>query len=132
MDLKEIGGMDGIWTDEMHVSFLNCMEASFVKAMLRTTADRGFSSAAAASPPRNRLDRHLPDSADSTCCPARGGGGKSGVHRAQVRRDSRWRPYNASQDQVVPQFEREEEDQADGRCETRVAVKSGFSTEERA
>ncbi|KAK1303383.1 hypothetical protein QJS10_CPB11g00710 [Acorus calamus] len=115
MDLKEKRGMDGIWTDEMHVSFLNCMEASFVKAMLRTAADRGLASAA--SPPRNRLDRYLPDSADSTCSPARGGGGKSGVHRAQVRRDSRWRPYK-SQDQVVPQFERE--DQADSRCETRV------------
>ncbi|KAK1285726.1 hypothetical protein QJS10_CPB20g01657 [Acorus calamus] len=107
MDLKKIGGVDGLWTDEMHVSFLNRIEASFVKRMLGTAHDRGFyldkvDDDEAFVSSRIRLDRYLPDSADSTFdskryCTARGG--KSGVHRSRAKRASRSRPYSTSQDQ---------------------------------
>ncbi|KAK1306735.1 hypothetical protein QJS10_CPA10g00649 [Acorus calamus] len=109
MDLKKIGGVDGLWTDEMHVSFLNRIEASFVKRMFGTAHDRGFSldkvdDDAAFVSSRIRLDRYLPDSADSTFdskrnCPARGG--KSGVNRSRAKKESRSRsrPYSTSQDQ---------------------------------
>ena len=46
---------DGPWTDEKHLRFLNSMEASFVRTMLE--ANYGL---------RLRLDRHLPDTSDST------------------------------------------------------------------
>ncbi|KAK7270506.1 hypothetical protein RIF29_23701 [Crotalaria pallida] len=42
--------MSSVWTEEKHVHFLNTMEASFVTTMLH----------------RYRLDRHLPDTSDST------------------------------------------------------------------
>ncbi|KAK1258063.1 hypothetical protein QJS04_geneDACA020731 [Acorus gramineus] len=90
MDLKKIVGVDdGLWTDEMHVSFLNWIEASFVRRMLGTAHDRGSSldkvdDDAAFVSSRIRLDRYLPDSADSTFdskryCPARGGKKKKNV-----------------------------------------------------
>ncbi|KAJ1391070.1 hypothetical protein SESBI_36995 [Sesbania bispinosa] len=45
-----------VWTDEKHMHFLNTMEASFVRTMLPRYG--GFS--------HLHLDRHLPDTSDST------------------------------------------------------------------
>lgn len=47
--------LNGYWTDEKHVQFLNSMEASFVRAMFQSN-----------SHPLPRLDRYLPDTSDST------------------------------------------------------------------
>lgn len=44
------------WTNEKHMHFLNSMEASFVRSMFQNRAHRR----------RLRLDRLLPDTADST------------------------------------------------------------------
>ncbi|KAF7821090.1 uncharacterized protein G2W53_026545 [Senna tora] len=44
------------WTDEKHIHFLNVMESSFVTAMLRNNGNRLLP----------RLDRYLPDTAEST------------------------------------------------------------------
>lgn len=44
------------WTNEKHVHFLNSMEASFVRSMFESRNHRRCL----------RLDRHLPDTADST------------------------------------------------------------------
>lgn len=52
-----MGCLDGSWTNEKHISFLNWMEASFVKRMLKND---DFVDGDA------RLDRYLPDSAEST------------------------------------------------------------------
>ena len=43
------------WTDEKHVHFLNSMEACFVRTMLENNGRYN-----------QRLDRHLPDSSEST------------------------------------------------------------------
>ncbi|XP_057446256.1 uncharacterized protein LOC130738299 [Lotus japonicus] len=97
-------------TDEKHVHFLNTMEASFVRTMLdnknnhRRHHHRFL-----------RLDRHLPDTSESTLdmkhC-------RTGKHHAPSsdsvgqttkrtkRRSSQ--PCDSSQDQVVPQVENEE------------------------
>ncbi|XP_027367629.1 uncharacterized protein LOC113873626 [Abrus precatorius] len=42
-----------VWTDEKHLHFLNTMEASFVRTMLHRHTPL-------------RLDRHLPDTSEST------------------------------------------------------------------
>lgn len=49
-----------VWTDEMHVHFLNTMETSFVRTMLNRTYGYGGSTH------RLRLDRQLPDTSEST------------------------------------------------------------------
>lgn len=45
------------WTNEKHMHFLNSMEASFVRSMFENRTHRRR---------RLRLDRHLPDTSDST------------------------------------------------------------------
>ncbi|KAK7343675.1 hypothetical protein VNO77_12598 [Canavalia gladiata] len=46
-----------VWTDEKHLHFLNTMEASFVRTMLHRYG---------ASTHHLRLDRHVPDTSEST------------------------------------------------------------------
>lgn len=46
----------GGWTNEMHLRFLNTIEASFVQAMSKNVNYN----------PHLRLDRHIPDSYEST------------------------------------------------------------------
>ncbi|MED6139024.1 hypothetical protein PIB30_079970 [Stylosanthes scabra] len=48
------------WTEEKHVHFLNTMEASFVRTMLHRNGRESSGSW------QLRLDRHLPDSFEST------------------------------------------------------------------
>ncbi|KAL4278545.1 hypothetical protein GQ457_03G013500 [Hibiscus cannabinus] len=102
------------WTEEKHVSFLNSMEAWFVRTMLENN-DR-FSL---------RLDRHLPDTSDSTldCKPTRNNHtapGFIGTNRCKLKfkpdkrsRRSPHRPHGSSQDQVVPQIENRREDRGE-------------------
>ncbi|XP_058773442.1 uncharacterized protein LOC131647576 isoform X2 [Vicia villosa] len=49
------------WTDEKHVNYLNTMEASFVRSMFQNKT-----SSSNHNRPILRLDRHLPDSSEST------------------------------------------------------------------
>ncbi|KAI5347022.1 PREDICTED: LOC109804371 [Prunus dulcis] len=87
------------WTDEKHLQFLNSMEASFVRAMFERKDHRLL-----------RLDRYLPDTSDSTLDlktlnkTKKKGGRMDGGADKRLRRFSS-QPFNASQDQVVPQFE---------------------------
>ncbi|KAE9611298.1 hypothetical protein Lal_00011660 [Lupinus albus] len=88
-----------IWTDEKHVHFLNTIEASFVTTMLH----------------RYRLDRHLPDTSDSTSDskPNNINNNKHALLPSdsvvpRIKRRTRRRtsqPLNSSQEQVVPQLE---------------------------
>lgn len=70
MDLGERRRHDfdgGSWTDEKHISFLNWMEASFVKRMHeRDDQQQLLTYAAAAVDSHLPLDRYLPDGSDST------------------------------------------------------------------
>ncbi|KAK7314997.1 hypothetical protein VNO77_33529 [Canavalia gladiata] len=97
------------WTDEKHVHFLNSMEASFVCTMLENTHHhRHFL----------RLDRHLPDTSDSTLDLKPHPRRRTRKHHApsdsmgptgrRTRRRSS-QHCNLSQDQVVPQVENERE-----------------------
>ncbi|KAG6574168.1 uncharacterized protein LOC111449801 [Cucurbita moschata] len=103
------------WTDEKHVHFLNSMEASFVRSMYENLHHRR----------RLRLNRLLPDTADSTLDshqkyrknhhPTAGGGRMDGRSSRRSRRISSLPPISI-QDQVVPQMENraaEEEDEED-------------------
>ncbi|KAI3432085.1 uncharacterized protein J3R85_007468 [Psidium guajava] len=50
------GGGGTWWTDEKHLHFLDSLESSFLRTMFVRRSNR----------PVLRLDRHLPDSSDST------------------------------------------------------------------
>ncbi|KAL6005626.1 hypothetical protein ACLOJK_006196 [Asimina triloba] len=57
---------DGLWTNERHISFLNWIEASFVRRMLQNKDPRLLTCARGDRHHLPRLDRFLPDSAEST------------------------------------------------------------------
>ncbi|KGN57360.1 uncharacterized protein LOC101217506 [Cucumis sativus] len=103
-----------LWTNEKHMHFLNSVEASFVRSMFQNRAHRrGL-----------RLDRLLPDTADSTLDsphnhtknhPTSGSARINGRSTRRSRRISS-PPYTSTQDQVVPQMEKravEDEDERD-------------------
>ncbi|KAG2711193.1 hypothetical protein I3760_04G065600 [Carya illinoinensis] len=107
MDSHVPSHQTGSWTNEKHVRFLNTMEASFVRSMFESN-DRNVL----------RLDRHLPDSSESTLDSKAqrrekqygtsvGGGSRIDSPRADKRPRTRVssRPCNPSKDQVVPQLE---------------------------
>ncbi|RWR86611.1 hypothetical protein CKAN_01551800 [Cinnamomum micranthum f. kanehirae] len=102
MEFPEMRCLDGSWTNEKHISFLNWMEASFVKRMLKND---DFVDGDA------RLDRYLPDSAESTLDFDCGRNGKRvhekrGSDERRRRRDVvRERSSRRDNDQVVPQME---------------------------
>ncbi|XP_012474587.1 uncharacterized protein LOC105791181 isoform X3 [Gossypium raimondii] len=95
------------WTEEKHVHFLNSMEAWFVNTMLQSNDRYNL-----------RLDRHLPDSSDSTLdCKPRTKHSTPAVHfigktRSKMKKSrpvkrsmrSSSQPHDSSQDQVVPQL----------------------------
>ncbi|EOY23137.1 PREDICTED: uncharacterized protein LOC18605526 isoform X2 [Theobroma cacao] len=96
------------WTNEKHVHFLNSMEAWFVRTMLENDGRHNL-----------RLDRHLPDSSESTldCKPNQTrkkhatsdfigttGSKRKGRPDKRARRPPS-KPHDSSQDQVVPQIE---------------------------
>ncbi|XP_041006640.1 uncharacterized protein LOC121251444 isoform X2 [Juglans microcarpa x Juglans regia] len=104
----------GSWTNEKHVRFLNTMEATFVRSMFESN-DRNVL----------RLDRHLPDSSESTLDSkaqrrdkhaTSGGGSRKDSTRADKRPRARVssRPCNPSKDQVVPQLESKTDGDQDG------------------
>ncbi|KAB1210724.1 hypothetical protein CJ030_MR6G019885 [Morella rubra] len=109
MDSRLPALRNGPWTNEKHVHFLNTMEASFVRAMFDGNSRI------------LRLDRNLPDSSESTLDLKVQRRGKHGIPvsdtanigtgdrmdgRAEKRtRRGLSRPWNPSQDQVVPQLE---------------------------
>ncbi|KAK4363120.1 hypothetical protein RND71_018361 [Anisodus tanguticus] len=94
------------WTNERHVHFLNSIEASFVRALLENNN----------ATPLLPLDRHLPDSTDSTLDTPkerRRRFSTSGYQHEQgsridvekkTRRLSSQSSDISSQDQVVPQY----------------------------
>ncbi|XP_058104842.1 uncharacterized protein LOC131248540 [Magnolia sinica] len=146
MDLLEMGDFNGFWTNEKHISFLNRIEASFVRKMLENEDDCLLTYAHGALPShrhdydhhhRPRLDRYLPDSAESTLDFEEGNNrgktrvideivGRSGT--CDVREDGEktrkgsYRPYNASQDQVVPQLAHLKTDRDEERGVLEIAV----------
>ncbi|KAL5080976.1 hypothetical protein RYX36_009397 [Vicia faba] len=99
------------WTDQKHVNYLNTMEASFVRAMFQHK-----SSSSNHNPPILRLDRHLPDSSESTLDLKPHNRSRTRKYHApsdligpatrRVRRRTS-QPFNSSQDQVVPHVENE-------------------------
>ncbi|XVE58582.1 hypothetical protein DITRI_Ditri04bG0181100 [Diplodiscus trichospermus] len=119
------------WTDEKHVHFLNSMEAWFVRTMLENKDRYSL-----------RLDRHLPDSSESTLdC-------KQNIHTRKKRattsdfigttrskmkgrpsKSARRSPsqlHDSSQDQVVPQMENrsstgEEDEKELSQCSSCIA-----------
>ncbi|PON66437.1 hypothetical protein TorRG33x02_267850 [Trema orientale] len=114
---REMDSDEG-WTDEKHLRFLNSMEASFVRTMLESSTN-GISR----STRLLRLDRHLPDTSDSTLdlksqktIPKHGisseytclRGRMDGRAEKRSRRIVSSEPLNSSQDQVVPQLENRE------------------------
>ncbi|XP_050221371.1 uncharacterized protein LOC126671632 [Mercurialis annua] len=54
MDSAVTDNQPGPWTDEKHLHYLNSMEAAFVRTMLENSSHH------------LRLDRHMPDSSEST------------------------------------------------------------------
>ncbi|KAG5133939.1 hypothetical protein JHK82_025127 [Glycine max] len=103
------------WTDEKHVHFLNSMEASFVRTMLQNEGNSNSSTTRYSL----RLDRYLPDTSESTLdlkpnsrchrtvkhhAPSDSMGPTTRRTRIRTRSSQ---PYNSSEDQVVPQVERE-------------------------
>ncbi|KAG0457215.1 hypothetical protein HPP92_022032 [Vanilla planifolia] len=115
MDLKAIlDGVDGPWTEERHSLFLDCIEASFVRRVLRLDNDCDGSGSGRRIAARNGgagNDRRVPESdTDST--------GESRrrypvvnppVAGAAFCRNTRKRSVrlcDAPQDQVVPKLER--------------------------
>ncbi|KAE8705304.1 putative FAD-binding Berberine family protein [Hibiscus syriacus] len=102
------------WTEEKHVTFLNSMEAWFVRTMLDNNDRFNL-----------RLDRHLPDTSDSTLDCKRNApttrnhttSGFTGSNRCRMKvrpgkrsRRSSSRSLASSEDQVVPQVENRRED----------------------
>ncbi|GMI75514.1 hypothetical protein HRI_001220700 [Hibiscus trionum] len=102
------------WTEEKHTHFLNSMEAWFVRTVLENNDRFNL-----------RLDRHLPDTCDSTLdCKQNArrrkkhtNSGSIGTNRSRMK----FRPHKRStrppsqrraspQDQVVPQIENRRED----------------------
>ncbi|XP_058086088.1 uncharacterized protein LOC131233407 isoform X2 [Magnolia sinica] len=109
MDFQEKGESDGSWTNEKHISFLNSMEASFVRSMLRNDDRCSLLTYAQGHP---RLDRIIPDSAESTL-DLKNKSNRGKTHRTNIKssvgidkkmRKCSYRPDNASKDQVVPQL----------------------------
>ncbi|XWS50561.1 hypothetical protein CRYUN_Cryun12cG0097300 [Craigia yunnanensis] len=114
MDSHVPSNRNDSWTDEKHVHFLNSMEAWFVHTMLENNSRYNL-----------RLDRHVPDSSESTLdckhnIQKRKKNATSGspavdfisTTRSKVkgRPDKRSRrpssqPHESSHDQVVPQIE---------------------------
>ncbi|XP_015878048.1 uncharacterized protein LOC107414449 [Ziziphus jujuba] len=107
MDSHAMSSENEPWTDEKHANFLSSMEASFVQAMFGNNGGLVL-----------RLDRHLPDSSDSTLDSKPQRNKKHGISDLickRSRRDGRTgkrtrrvmpsQPLNSSEDQVVPQFE---------------------------
>ncbi|XP_038882735.1 uncharacterized protein LOC120073889 isoform X2 [Benincasa hispida] len=103
------------WTNEKHMHFLNSMEASFVQSMFENRNHHRR---------RLRLDRHLPDTADSTLDSPQKDDTKNhatSAVRINGRSSRRSRrisslPHTSTQDQVVPQIEKravEDEDERD-------------------
>ncbi|XXG67193.1 hypothetical protein AAC387_Pa06g0596 [Persea americana] len=102
----------GSWTDEKHLSFLNWMEASFVKRMHERDDQPSLTYAAVDG--HLPLDRFLPDGSDSTVDfqnrrpnineKKTQANDHDGARRATNGRRERKR-RNGSQDQVVPQLE---------------------------
>ncbi|XP_060203570.1 uncharacterized protein LOC132631874 [Lycium barbarum] len=93
------------WTNERHVHYLNSIEASFVRAMLENN-----------NAPLLPLDRHLPDSTDSTLDTPKqrrrrfstsdinmSSGSRIDIEK-KTRRLSSQSSDISSQDQVVPQY----------------------------
>ncbi|KAF2320340.1 hypothetical protein P3X46_030597 [Hevea brasiliensis] len=109
MDPRVASNQTGPWTNEKHLHFLNSMEAAFVRTMLENNGRL------------LRLDRYLPDSAESTLdlksqSQRRKKHTTSGIvgptPRTRVADRSDKRPrrlssqsHDPSQDQVVPQIE---------------------------
>ncbi|XAR71734.1 hypothetical protein NMG60_11018137 [Bertholletia excelsa] len=99
MEGKRVSDLSGSWTNERHMHYLSSIEASFVRAMLENH-DRLF-----------RLDRHVPDSSESTLDLKRERRRRhsiSDIPQRRLRSDKKTRrlsshPYTSSQDQVVPQ-----------------------------
>ncbi|XP_052206096.1 uncharacterized protein LOC127810587 [Diospyros lotus] len=92
----------GRWTNERHMHYLSSMEASFVQTMFETT-DRLL-----------RLDRHVPDSSESTLDLMKDRGTHRYFPSADIRGERKRtdkktrrpssRSSSSSQDQVVPQL----------------------------
>ncbi|KAI4347522.1 hypothetical protein L6164_008331 [Bauhinia variegata] len=109
------------WTDEKHVHFLNAMEASFVLSMFEN--DKGDGRRRISH--RLRLDRPLPDASESTSDlkshPTTRKRAPSDLMPARGRIDGRRMmrrltpPYDSSQDQVVPQLEKDNNEGSDWR-----------------
>ncbi|KAL9163364.1 hypothetical protein ABFS82_06G035700 [Erythranthe guttata] len=100
---KKVGGSSNSqWTNERHVDFLNSMEASFVQTMFENNGR---------FPPR--LDRYLPDTADSTVDlgkERRRRHSASDIVEPSVRRTDTKGRILSCQDQVVPQFQNKRDD----------------------
>ncbi|KAL4188233.1 hypothetical protein AMTRI_Chr09g22880 [Amborella trichopoda] len=95
------------WTDEKHMSYLSSMEASFVRRMFHSN-EQGIVQQS------TRLDRYMPDSADSTLdSGTRAGKGfmvpdseeTNTIHPCKVSRKKKgFLPKTICTDQVVPIF----------------------------
>ncbi|XP_059304837.1 uncharacterized protein LOC132056579 [Lycium ferocissimum] len=103
------------WTNERHVHYLNSIEASFVRAMLENN-----------NAPLLPLDRHLPDSTDSTLDTPKqrrrrfstsdinmSSGSRIDIEK-KTRRLSSQSSDISSQDQVVPQYKQRRGDEDAG------------------
>ncbi|KAH0465316.1 hypothetical protein IEQ34_005419 [Dendrobium chrysotoxum] len=128
MDLKALMDCsDGRWTEERHSLFLNCLEASFVRRMLGLTPAGGGAAVPSGCIETNgglRLDRYVPDSAtESTEDSRRFSRTTAAPPPPAVDSESRCASIltgentrkralallDASQDQVVPEFENSED-----------------------
>ncbi|RWR89381.1 hypothetical protein CKAN_01843600 [Cinnamomum micranthum f. kanehirae] len=104
------------WTDEKHNSFLNWMEASFVKRMHERDNQQPLLTYAGAVHSHLPLDRYLPDGSDSTVDfqnqgpninekKSQANNPHDGARRATNGRRERKRRNGSQDDQVVPQLE---------------------------
>ncbi|XWS48416.1 hypothetical protein CRYUN_Cryun13aG0074500 [Craigia yunnanensis] len=109
MDSQVPSNRNDSWTDEKHVHFLNSMEVWFVRTMLEKRDRYNL-----------RLDRHLPDSSESTldckqniqrrkrhATSADFIGTTTSKMKGRPNKSSRRpsQPHISSQDQVVPEIE---------------------------
>ncbi|KAF9617564.1 hypothetical protein IFM89_037376 [Coptis chinensis] len=108
MDL--INKSNDLWTNEKHLNYLHQMETSFVRKMLKNDSRSTLTFTSVHHAP---LDQCLPDCLKSTCDSKRQRSWKKEITSSTAndgrsndkkmrRRCSR--PYDVSQDQVVPQL----------------------------
>ncbi|KAI5670113.1 hypothetical protein M9H77_10477 [Catharanthus roseus] len=114
---KKTRSSSRLWTNERHFRFLNSIEASFVRALFEKNGGSFSSSSDDDDHLLLRLDRHVPDSSDSTQdLPQelrRRRYSTSDAEDPRIRVEKKNKRFQLPKDQVVPQQEKRSEERSD-------------------